>query len=189
MLKMVDVRIKGITPLLMHNGALADPTNPIVRAMKKISAKRTGKTDDDILELARLEFMGGLYLDEKGEPCIPGENIEATLVEAARQTKRGKKATSAFIVEGNPVLNYEGPHDADSLWADTRFRFYKGVKLNGKVRIMRMRSIFRSWAVSFTLHYETDTLDLEAVRDILETAQGVGLGDWRPKYGRFEVVS
>jgi hypothetical protein len=63
--------------------------------MKRVSGKRA-KTDADFEELARLEFLGGLYL-HNGEPCLPGEVIEAALVEAAArcgEVSRRKLASS-----------------------------------------------------------------------------------------------
>lgn len=57
----MDLRldITGTAPLLMHNSRLADPIDPIVRSMKKITGK-TKKTEDDHAETARLEFLDDL---------------------------------------------------------------------------------------------------------------------------------
>lgn len=81
----------------MHSGRLADPLNPIAKAVKKVSSKRM-KTDADFAELARLEFLGGLYL-HRGEPCIPGEVLEAALIEAARKMRRGQQAKAGVICD------------------------------------------------------------------------------------------
>jgi len=76
----------------MHNGQLADPSNWYSRAIKAISGKR-GKTEADYQEMARLEWMGSLYLAQ-GVPCIPGYVLEATLIGrggAARKEKMGRQ--------------------------------------------------------------------------------------------------
>ena len=54
-------RIIGASPLLHHNGQLADPLNPHAKAMARVSSKRK-KTEADHAELSDLEFMGSLYL-------------------------------------------------------------------------------------------------------------------------------
>ena len=41
--------------------------NKFAKAMKAITSKRK-KTDEDYIELARLEFFGGLYADDQGRP-------------------------------------------------------------------------------------------------------------------------
>ena len=74
-------RIIGVSPLLLHNGQLADPLDEQVRAIAQVTAKRR-KTEADHHRLAELEFKGSLYLRE-GRPCIPEEMMEAALVEAA----------------------------------------------------------------------------------------------------------
>lgn len=56
------ITVTGTQPLLMHNSRMANPLDPIVKAVGKITSKRV-KTDDDQEELARLDFYGGLYLD------------------------------------------------------------------------------------------------------------------------------
>lgn len=187
---MRQVKIKGLVPLLQHNGQLADPMNEFVREMKKITRKPAKqKTDNDHAELARLEFLGGLYLDDKGEPCIPGENLEAMLVDAARKQRLGKQAEAAIICDGNFPLLYDGPRDPDALWEDGRFRFTKGAKPPGQGRVMRTRPIFRSWFLVFDIMFDDAILDRGQVRDLVIASGGVGLCDWTPRYGRFEVVS
>lgn len=51
--------------MLMHNGQLADPSNEWARAIKEISGKRA-KTAADYEEMARLEWLGSLYLNQHG---------------------------------------------------------------------------------------------------------------------------
>ena len=52
----IGFRFVGIAPLLMHNGALANPLNPLVKEMKAITGLRK-KTDEHHLELQRLEIV------------------------------------------------------------------------------------------------------------------------------------
>ena len=78
------------------------------RQMKQISGKRD-KTEADFMELARVEWFGGLCVDDQQRPCIPGEVVEATLINAAKKIKRGKQAQAGMMCPGNFPLIYDGP--------------------------------------------------------------------------------
>lgn len=184
----IDFHIRGIAPLVMHNGQLANPMNKFAKAMKAITSKRK-KTDEDHIELAHLEFLGGLYVDERGRPVLPGEVLEATIVGGAKKTKKGKDAKSAIIVDGNFPVIYDGPKTPEALWEDERFRYVAGVVV-GQSRVMRTRPMFKNWECKFTVHYLDEVLDAKEVIDFVETAgRMVGLIDGRPRFGRFEVLA
>ena len=186
---LLTVKIEGRSPLLMHNGDMVDPFNETCREIKKLTSKGKKKTDDDLAQIAHLEWMAGLYLDEQGEPCIPGECLEAMLNNAARKTKQGKDATAAVTCNGNFPLQYEGPRDPEKLWESRKFYKGCGAKV-GQAKVWRTRPMFVKWGLTFTIEYMEDVVNREAVEDWLKTAgRVIGLGDWRPKFGRFEVVS
>lgn len=182
------ITIKGLTPLIMHNGQLADPLNAATKALSRLTSKKK-KTDDDHLEVRKCEWYGGLYVDEKGAPCLPGEVIEAALVEGAKKFKLGKMTKGGVIVFGNFALEYEGPKSIDKLWSHGGFLKCAGVKIQGK-RIIRSRPIFPAWSCTFDVQWDPSLVkDEEQLMEIAESAGQTGIGDWRPKYGRFEVVS
>jgi hypothetical protein len=188
MFQTIEFEVKGIAPTIMHNGQLVDPMNPIVRKMKEFTAKKSKKTDDDMVELARLEFLGSLYLTDKNKPCWPGENIETMVRAAARTERRGKDVEKAVLCDGNWPLIYDGPSDPEKLWEDARFRLVKAVKV-GPSRVMRTRPIFPAWSLKFTLHYDSELVNREDVVRWVEIAgREIGLSEWRPKHGRFEVL-
>lgn len=182
-------RIRGVSPLLMHNGQLADPSNWYSRAIKEISSKRA-KTEADYEEMARLEWMGSLYL-EQGEPCIPGYVIEATLIGrggAARKQKMGKQAAAGLYVTANFPLEYDGPRNPEELWLIETFRFRAAVKV-GQARVMRTHPIFEEWAATVVIEVEPDLVNIADAKLWMGVAgRESGLMDWRPKFGRFEVI-
>jgi hypothetical protein len=51
---------------------------------------------------------------------------------------------------------------------------------------MRTRPIFRQWAATIIVDFLPDQLN---ARDVIELAEVggriIGIGDWRPKFGRF----
>lgn len=181
--------LTGTEPLLMHNGRLSNPIDPAAKALARIKGKRN-KTDEDYEEYARLDFVGGLYHVKDVGPYIPGENIWSALYVAAKKSKRGVKVRESLfpLTDINP-LAYPGPRTIDALWADENYRHYASVVIQ-RVRIMRCRPLFRNgWRVSADFNVDTSQLTLEEVSDIADTAgMLVGLGDWRPRFGRFTAI-
>lgn len=178
--------LTGTSPLLMHSAQLSDPLNSWTKQVAKVSGKRR-KTDDDHEELARLEHRGGMYFDSDFGPYIPGANIEATLFRGASKHKLMSALKTALIIpeEVNP-LAYDGPRDADGLWKDKRFVHRASVKVSTS-RVIRTRPMFPQWGVTVTGMLDTEVIDPDQFETILDTAgRMIGLGDWRPRFGRFE---
>lgn len=186
-MKNVALKLSSVTPLLMHNGQLANPMNPISLEMRKISGKR-GKTESDLIELARLEFVGGLYLNSDKVPVIPGKLILATLRNGARKVKSGKKVESGVFCRGSFPLEYQGPTSVEELWNDESFRLQEIVTVS-QSKIMRTRPMFDPWAVQISVLYNENVVN---ERDLVEwmsiAGEQVGIGDWRSGgYGLFTV--
>lgn len=188
-MKTFKATIVGITPLMMHSERLADPTQPATRELKKLTSKRN-KTEEDLLLLKRCEWQGGMYVDEKGEPAVPVDWILAVLLAGAKKSKQGPLA-KAGIFSGPTAffpLQYEGPRDIDGLWADGRFCDYRGVAV-GQAKVMRARPVFPGWSLTFSVEYDPETIDGETIETALQKAgQLLGMGDYRPRFGRFAVT-
>jgi len=188
MLEKMKVRLEGLSPLIMHNAQLANPLNPIVRQMKDIQAKKKNMTDDDRLELMRLELLGSLYLNKEGRVCVPGENLEGLIRDGAKKSNRGKKVQAGVWVTDIPILSYEGPQDAPGLWEDDRFRDVRIVRV-GQARVVRCRPIFHEWSLAFTIQYRPDAINRKDIeKALMDAGAVVGLGDYRPRYGLFAVT-
>jgi hypothetical protein len=53
---------------------------------------------------------------------------------------------------------------------------------------MRTRPIFRKWATTIQITHDTTVIDEAEVFQLLKHAgQLCGIGDWRPRFGRFSV--
>lgn len=187
----MDFRItfEGTGALLMHNARLSNPLDPAARAIKKISGKRN-KTEDDHREIAHLEFIGSLYHDKDAGPYIPGDNIWRCLFDAAKKSKRGPKVKEGVLIttDINPLAGYgTKERDSERLWADENFRYFASAKV-GQQRVTRCRPIFKTWKVEADGILDTNVIDFAEIEQIAETAgQLIGLGDWRPKFGRFNA--
>lgn len=190
MLQKLSFRIEGLAPMMQHNGRLADPDDPYARAMKVITSNRK-KTDADLEELARLEFLGGLYLNKNDQVVIPGFVFEACLIGkggAARKERMGKEAAAALWVTQDALLIYDGPQTPDELWKDKQFVDQSMVKVQQN-KVKRTRPIFQDWSAEIAVEFNDNLIDEKQVRRWIEIAgEQVGLCDWRPRLGRFRVI-
>jgi len=157
-----------------------------VKEIKKITSKRK-KTDEDYEKIAELEWYGGLYIDD-GKIVVPGENIEAMIVAAAKKNKLGKQFTAGLMCDGSWPLIYDGPKNIDKLWENERYRLMKNVRV-GQAKVMRCRPIFRSWKLEFELQWLPELINEEQIDEAVVIAgRIIGLCDWKPKFGRFEII-
>ncbi len=131
-----------------------------------------------------------MYTDQ-GVPAVPVDWILATILGGAKKSKQGPLVKAGLFagIEAYFPLVFPGPKTIDELWADGRFCDYRGVAV-GQAKIMRARPIFPGWSLSFSLPYDPDTVDGTVVETALEKAgKLLGMGDYRPRFGRFEVES
>ena len=187
-MKKFRLTLSGTAPMLMHNAQLSDEFNPVVLEMKKITAKKTKKTEDDRWELRRLEFVGSLYYDQDAGPYVPAANIEASMAKAAGLTRNGQdvKRGVRIVTDVNP-LAYRGPRTPDDLWKESSFVHNASVKV-GTARIIRTRPIFRDWITEAEGVFDPTVVDFESLKMFAEKAgQLIGLGDWRPRFGTFDA--
>jgi hypothetical protein len=173
--------------MLHHNGQLIDPLNPYSKALKKITSKKT-KTDADHEEMAHIEFLGSLYIGEDGAPIIPQEMMQAMLVCAAKKFKEGPQAKSGMYVKDHSKLLYDGPQSPEELYNDERFVDKRHVRI-GQQSIMRTRPILHEWEAFTTIVFEDTIVNEDRIDEWMTTAgRIVGLGEMRPRYGRFEIA-
>lgn len=136
--------------------------------------------------MARLEFLAGLYMDESGA-IIPANMIDALVLNGAKKSKEGMISKSACFCLEHARLEYYGARTANELWEDENFRFSALVRV-GQARISRMRPIFKDWSTVISLNVEDTLSNPSRVDEWIDAAGSqVGLGDWRPQYGRFAV--
>lgn len=184
--KSIDLRFVGASPLIMHSGRFVDPSYWASKEIKAIASKRS-KTEADLAEMARIEFLGSLYLNEQQEPVLPDILVEAALVNGAKKLKLGPAAKAGLLVEGHAILDYEGPRSPEELYKQERHRLFVPARI-GQARVMRMRPIFPDWAATIRVQFLDELLSESRVVEIaIATGAQVGLGDWRPKHGRFAV--
>lgn len=180
--------ITGTSPLMLHNVRLANPFDEHTKAIKAISGKRK-KTEDDLAEMARLEFLGSLYFDKENGLHVPGYNVFASLRDAGALHKLKTAMKRAALVQEDKVqIIFDGPTTPDALYADKRFVDNRAVVV-GQSKVSRCRPVFPSWKLRFTVLFEESVLQASDVDMLANTAGAmIGIGDYRPRFGRFEVL-
>lgn len=204
-IRKAHVRLQGKNNILLHNGQTADPRNHYAKQMKAISSKRK-KTDADLDQLAKVEWFAGLYLGKVTKDgtkyattTIPSHVLESCFVAGAKKSKRGVQAKSGLFVDSQAVLEFEGKPEGDlseeqlqqaldDLYESGDHSLCVGVKV-GQSKVMRTRPCFSDWSAEVDVEYDDAVMTFGDVKDIIEDAgRLVGVGDWRPKYGRFEAT-
>jgi hypothetical protein len=142
--------------------------------------------------MARLEWLAGLYRID-GDLVIPDYVIESTMIGGAKKSKRGPQAKCGLFFAEHASLQFEGKPDTiddetlAEMFASGNFTHTIGVKV-GMAKVMRTRPMFRHWSINAIAQYDPDVLNLGDVAEIAgDAGKLVGLGDWRPKHGRFEA--
>lgn len=188
----VRLTATGTRPLLMHNVRLASPLDPFAKELSRLNkAKPASKrTDEDRLEIARVEWEGGLYFEDGIGPYAPASWIFKNLLEAARSGRRGKKIEGGImVVELVHPLIYKGPRDVDKMWnnGESEFVDFRSARV-GAAKIDRCRPIFKNWSTEAEILLDPTVIDVDEFSDIAAIGGKLyGLGDYRQQYGRFDV--
>jgi hypothetical protein len=164
--------------------------------MKHLTAKRR-KTDQDYMEIARLEWEAGLYLKD-GIVVMPGQNIEAMLLKAAKKSKNGVKyKEGAMVSDDYCPLSYKGTkikvQQNGEIPNPELDKFYEANMHQALVKVgtstcLRTRPIFHEWSLEFTLMIDEAVFDERTIMQMVKDAGAyVGLCENRPRMGRFEV--
>ena len=129
-----------------------------------------------------------------GTPVLPAEYVVCSCQRAGTAFKSGTKVKQALtegLVSESPI-DYDGPKDAVEMWEDRHCRFIdsRSVVVQ-RSRIMRTRlRIPTGWKAKVFLSLDTSIMGLSEFEEILVTAgRRQGVGDFRPKFGKFSVLS
>lgn len=189
-LETMTVSIKGASPLILHNGQTANPLNKFARQLKAVSGKRN-KTEEDFETMAKIEFLAGLYLNPEGAYILPGHNIEAALLEGAKKNKNGRLVQGGAFINEDPILTFRGSDKTpDELWDGGEHALMVSVRVQ-RNRVMRTRPLIPAgWTAEVKVTFDAGLVEKSAILQALQVA-GLerGIGDWRPKYGRFVIES
>jgi hypothetical protein len=184
----LTIKVTGTAPLMMHADTLANPLLAVTKAHKELTGKRK-KTDDDHLAIARGEFISGCYWNPADGFHVPGRIFDTAFWEGAKLQKLGTQwKRGAMVVEDTVKLQHTGPGTPEKLWETPAFVDCRGVKV-GAAKVMRYRPIFLDWAAELTIAVNTDVLNAAEARKAIEDSGAlIGVCEYRPRFGRFEVA-
>lgn len=168
----ISVSIKGICPLLQHRFCTPEEDPKWI--------EQTGLRDFS------KEVLLALYADKKGNPYQPADHILGAMVKAAVDFKipgKGKKTYKELILSALFIHPDNIPHEIKKWEIDRRPVVIQ------RARIIRERPRFDKWELSFEFEVADEQLPTEVIRRILEHAGNrKGIGDYRPRFGRFMVT-
>lgn len=172
MIERYRVIIRGTRPLLQHRFVVAGGRR-----------STTWPTPD-------AEAESGLYRNEAGVIYEPSSHIEGSLTKAAGEFKvpgKARKSYREFVTSGLLVEPEQIPHKNQTWVTDARLVVVPATR----GRVMRGRPRLNEWGLEFSLvNLDPANLTQPQIREILEAAgQFKGIGDYRPKFGLFEVLS
>ena len=109
-MEVIRFKLTGRTILLMNSAAGVNPLNPLVKQKGVLTSKKPKqRTDEDINEIYRLDFELGMYHDPEIGPFVPGVNLEAAILVAAKIERMGPKAQAGVrIMEDMIPLEVQG---------------------------------------------------------------------------------
>lgn len=196
-MKELIMELVGTVPIILHNNQTVNPLNRYCQALKPLTGKRK-KTDEDVIEIARIEWEAGLYV-YNGMIVIPGKCIDASFKNGAKRTKEGRKwVQGAMIMEDYAPLKYKGMKngkfdingDIPSPSLDELFKTNSVMDMVkvGISTVLRTRPIFYDWSIECTVAFDEKIFDQRSIENIVrETGKYVGLCERRPRYGKFDV--
>ena len=186
------ITVKGVTPIIHHNGAAGlDTRSAVSREIAAIAAKRGGNrtaADDD--RLRELEAQRALWLDESGAPTIPATVIRAMIEGGARKRKQGPKVRGGLMVLST-AFDYDTAKYGTAIEELGRTTQYTVPVVVKQSRILRTRAKFDTpWSCTFEVDVDDELIDQDNLLEWLDIAgRQIGVGDWRPEksgmFGRF----
>ena len=172
----VNVTIRGEADLLFHRWN-CEAVEAKAKAAKGSAAK---KLDD-------LESY--VYRNDQGEICIPGEYLRQAIIGAAkfRQDPRSPRKSAVDLVKAAVVSLTALASLGIREW-DYEHRCRVQVQRNGVTRVRP--AIKQGWSATFTLQVNLpEYISPEMLLGLITDAgRLIGIGDFRPTYGRFQVV-
>jgi len=178
-LKTFDLKVEGVSPLLMHKFSDA--------SKKEMVDKQVGVTKERQKRDIEQELLDCVHKTSEGKIGFPASGFKKAMAEAAPYlTDMNKKLVKgAFQILGNILP----------------IKFKKQVvneavcRLSGRgnVSMVRFRPEFHDWTISLPIKYNAKKITPQQIVALANVAGfHIGVGDWRPQcsgsYGMFKVV-
>jgi hypothetical protein len=124
------------------------------------------------------------YRTKDGKLYIPSTQIEATMTKAGTDFKMDKNKTYKEYIKGGI---YVEPFEI--LITPQKYEIFATPVVINRSRVLAWRPQFNNWSAKFTINITDECIDILQLKEILiEAGKHKGIGDWRPKFGRFEII-
>lgn len=172
----VAVTIEGSSDLLLHRW-----NNEAVEAKSKAAKNSKAKKSDNVESY--------VYRNDAGQIGLPGEYLRMACVHAAkfRQDPRSPRKSAMDLYKAGLVSLTNIASLGKTVW-DYEDKRRVLVQRSG---VNRVRPAFRvGWRAEFQLMVLTpEYISRQDLQDVIATAgRLIGVGDFRPTFGRFSVV-
>lgn len=183
----VNCSVEGTAPLIQHRYPLPDFAD-----VSKGGRPATGEKDYS------QEWRQYLYVNSDKQVYQPASHFEGCLIKASAGYKiqggRGKTYSQLFkgsvFVSPDEILH--GIENPESLDFDGDKRLYLDLRpvVVQRARVARIRPCFKpGWKLDFEITVLDDQIPTNVVNEVLILAgRTVGVGDFRPRFGRFMVT-
>jgi hypothetical protein len=182
-----EVKIRGLAGILFNKM----PDLSISKSEKKAQEKI------DPVEKEKLTWKEKLYLDGNSI-ILPGENMHEGLKEACKYWGQkipgeGNKTYTDVVAKSIVCENLYFGVDIDDPRVIPFGKAVNGNPSKGKksgCKVYKIRPLLMPWEGQFKFHVFDGRLTKDVLNIILQyCGMFTGLADWRPVYGRFELVS
>lgn len=172
----IKVRIKGVADYLFHRFNCED--------FEEKSNSRKGSAIRKTHDLENL-----VYRDEKGFLALPSEQFRMSVIAAAKykQDPRSPRKSAMDLFKASVICLNQYSSLNIKKWD---YEDKRRVVVN-RASIPRIRPAIKTgWEASFAIQIQTpDLISKELLLDTIENAGKLcGIGDFRPTYGRFQVI-
>jgi hypothetical protein len=178
--------IRGMGGLLMNK--MPDLSQP------KASGRSQEK--EDPTEKEKRLWREKLYYDGQNTVYIPGENIHECMIEGTAywgEKVQGNKTFTDLVKSAIVVDSLYFDFDKDSPLIVPFGKAANGNPSRGKksgCKVYKIRPLIMPWGGSFSFSVFDPRLTENVIKTILTFAGTFkGLCDWRPQYGRFELIN
>jgi len=205
--------LKGITPLLMHADDV-EAASTLDEWRKSPGNKNLSVPGDD--RSPGWTWQTYLYRDENGMIAMPADNVMVALRQAGAKMTLKRQTTFKAITQsgllctdemleftngGKQISSAGFASNMDDKFSDQKKSVEKaGFELLikrakvGTSKHVRVRPMFRSWAVSGVIQIMAPEITFDSLQMLFDLAGDVGLCDWRPgcktpgRFGMFEAT-
>jgi hypothetical protein len=179
-----DVKIKGLSPLIMHRWSEKARKEMLDKQMKK-TVKKEAKSPEE-------QYEASVYRFNDGRIGFPADAFKKAMIRGAKQIGLVMTdARTSFFVHGEYCERDD--RDLVEITGDVQPR-EDMVRLNGSTADIRFRGQVLEWSATLHISYNESITSFDHIVNMLVAAgYGVGVGEWRPEkdgtFGRFEVVT